>query len=541
MGRTQVILKGNTEGLDTKSDELNISPKASPSLDGVVISQNGSISTLPGREIVVPSNVSDGKLAGRPVKYQTVYMDDSGAQAVEVPILYADDGSTAQWFYGDYSTGALTSLGTVTANGDFVNATQFLADLIIASNAHIPKKSASLAAIGNLGGYPPNYTIDYVAGIDKTIFSRDPSNFTVPTMPGLVEAHVNSVWLGSRDFLGKSIPFASGTWTGSNTDVYRQYWLNNPGDNLGDYVQIKRWNDYLALFKQRGIYLLEGTHPSGVPGSRPFNPIKTPASVGLAGCQALDYVLNDILFADSSGYLQLLSAAILKETAQQKPVSEFIQSVLDDIPTDERKNIIIRSFPRKNQVWVAYNDGSSLATSGQNNCLAIWDYRLNNWTKASNILSIASMLVLNNQMYTGTYDGAIHKQYSGTTHGLETRIASYYFPWINPGTDFSIPSIDLTFTGATPGLLKVQVIFDTGIEQYYDIVFNANDEGVYDVSNWDEVYYSSGAGRPLIKKTIYPVGSGSKAQIRLYSSQEDFAWTFLEGVVNIDTMGNSEI
>ncbi len=203
--------------------------------------------------------------------------------------------------------------------------------------------------------------------------------------------------------------------------------------------------------------------------------------------------------------------------------------------------MIIRAWPAKNQVWVAYNDGSASAVAGKNNAIAIWDYRLNNWTKISNVIKAASILVHNNKLYTGTYDGAIHQQYSGTTHGLTERASSYYFPWINPGSDFNIASVDLTFAGATAGRLLFQTIFNNGTEQYSPIDFVANTAGVYDTSLWDNAYYSAGSGRTLIKKTINPSGYGSKCQLRLYSNQENFAWTFLEGVVNINTQGNSAI
>ncbi len=532
----KVPLNRNTGGLDLRSNEADQSLNSALDLDGVMLSQKGSILNFPGRA----EKITTG-LGGRPVKYQTIFLDDSVNPAKEVPILYVDNGTTAEWFKADFDLGTVTSLGTVTVGG-VVNAVQFKNDLIITSSAHVPQVSANLGALANLAGYPPNYGTPYNAAIDLTEWSDDPANFSVPTQPDKCEAHVNRTWIADRKLLMGSVLHKDSTWTSTATSVLRHWYANiNPSDGLGDFVQIKRWNDYLSIFKQKGIYLLEGTHPRGVTGNNPFNVIRTPATVGLAGPQALDRVLNDIVFLDNNGYAKLLSNTILKPDAIEADIGERVQPVFDKIPKDKLKDAWVRTFPRLNQVWFGF-ENSTGAVAGQKNAVAIWDYRVDNWTKAENIILPASLNVVNNKFYTGTYDGKIHQQISGNTHGLTQRYSKYVWSWIYAsGVRFGIPRIELWFSGVTAGKLLVEVTFQDRKGQYYPINFTAQDAALYDVSKFDESYFGSGTGRTLIKKTIFPSGSGFRAQIKLYSEQEGFAWEYVDGLAYLFPMGHQQV
>ena len=49
----------------------------------------------------------------------------------------------------------------------------------------------------------------------------------------------------------------------------------------------------------------------------------------------------------------------------------------------------------------------------------------------------------------------------------------------------------------------------------------------------------SGTGRNLIPKVVKPLGSGFKAQIKIFSSREDFAWTWFEGLAVCEAYGRT--
>lgn len=549
MAYFQIPLKDNFLGLIQKTLETSDSQplNSAVDLDGVAISTKGAVSLFPGRT----EKITTG-LGGRPVKYQTFYTDANNDQ---IPILYVDNGTTAEWFRADYDAGTVTSLGTVTANAKTVNCRQ-VRDLstgdrvlIMTSDVEVPKKSVNLGALANLGGWPPNYVVSYSASLDLSEISEDPNNFSVPTKPPLLESHKNKIWLADGIFEAHSETFAYELWTNNSTTIKRAGWIQiNPGDLLGDIIAIARWQDVLVTFKKRAIYLTFGSHSRALTGTTtdgdPFRVIRTPSPVGIAGPYAWDYLEDDIVFMDNLGEVRLLSQAILKDQGKQRPLSELVKAKFQAIPEADRKNVIIKVNSDRKHVWVGYHDGND--ANSNNNAVGLYDYQLKNWTFIHGVIKPASFLFLEDRgFYVGTYDGKIHKQYDGTTHGLTNptlRPAFYTLPWIShpKGNKFRIKALEMWFASIKAGKVMIEVTWQNRQGQYYDIIFtSAEAEGTakWDSATWDTDVWGSGSGRSFIKKVIKPRGSGFKAQIKIYSSQEDFAWTWAEGIAHCESFG----
>lgn len=520
-------------------------------LDGVTISQKGAVSLFPGREIIIADDDETPPLNSTDVKYQSYYTDEDNNQ---IPIIYTDDGEEGEWFYGDYAEGTATSLGTVTGGATvFCKQVRDLATgdrvLIFSSSTEVPKKSVNLDPLEDLDGYPANYATNFDADVDQSEISEDPSNFSVPENPPFLEVHKNKVWLADGILVMHSVTFKYESWQNNDDDgIKRAGWIQiNPGDQLGDIVAIVSWQNSLVVFKKRGIYLITGSHSRALSGNTPGDPFvvtKTPSPIGLAGPYAFDVKEDDITFLDNNGDLRSLVQSIFKETASQEPLSYVVQPKFRMIPESDRKKVVVKDNTDLKHIWVGFHDGTD--DDAKNNAVGIYDYRIGNWTFIHNVIKPQSLLYLEDKgFYTGTRDGEIHKQYTGTTHGLYTRPAFYTLPWFgaidakgNPtGERFRIKRLELDFASVKEGKLLCEVTWQNREGRYYDINFLDSHEGIWDDSDWDDALWGSGTGRDIIPKVVKPLGSGKLAQLKFYSSREDFAWTWVGGNAICESFG----
>lgn len=529
----------------TDSQPLN----SAVDLNGMAISTKGAVSLFPGKTEKVAAAVFNSDN----IRYQSYYVNSSN---VQIPIIYTDDGSNAAWWYGDYSAGTATSLGSVTAGG--ANAvvccrqTTDLATgnriLIFTSSHEVPKKSTNLGALATLGGYAGlNYTASYDATSDQSEISQAPSAFSVPTMPFGVEVHKNKTWLISDNLVQHSETFTFETWVNNATNIKRAGWIQiNPGDNLGPNVVGFRWQDVLIIGKKRGIYLIYGSHsrgltPSTVEGD-PFKVVRTPSPVGFAGPNAWDYLNDDVIFMDNLGNIRLLSQAILKDQASQDVLSFPVQPEFQKLPAEDRKKVYIRNNTDKKHIWIGYHNGDD--ADDLNNAVAIYDYRLKNWTFIHDVIKPSSMLFLEDSgFYVGNRTGSIDKQYSGTTHSLGAlRPAWYTLPWIKDpkGQRFRIKKLRMDFADVMEGKVLIEVTWQNRKGKYYEILFSETDAlstSEWDVDDWDSAIWGSGTGRDIIPKTIKPRGSGLLAQIKIYSSLDNFSYTWMGGLATCHRYG----
>ncbi len=164
-----------------------------------------------------------------------------------------------------------------------------------------------------------------------------------------------------------------------------------------------------------------------------------------------------------------------------------------------------------------------------NNKIQIFDYRQNNWTFIEDVIYAASLLYDDFNLFSASYTGEIRKQDTGFTHNLTRRNAKYVWPWIDRGGKYFIFTKGwTTFTNHTTGTVHIEIVNANKSGRIYKIFLDKPSTGVWGEKFNSELIWSSQEGRPLTEKRFKPIGSSKRKQIKIFSFEENFAWTLIE-------------
>ena len=181
-----------------------------------------------------------------------------------------------------------------------------------------------------------------------------------------------------------------------------------------------------------------------------------------------------------------------------------------------------------------------------NNRVSVLDYgkEAKPWMRATNIIKPASVLYSGRKFYTGTYDGAIHLQDDGNTHGSPhgtSRREGYFTTvWLDGKAPFNqkkVRELVIWLTAFSDGKMNIETSWDDRSGNIYPITLDATAETTWG-DNWTtELIWSSGVGRKLYKFRVRPSGHGRLFQVRFFGWEEAVQWTIVRGEVHWEIMG----
>ena len=178
--------------------------------------------------------------------------------------------------------------------------------------------------------------------------------------------------------------------------------------------------------------------------------------------------------------------------------------------------------------------------SQKNNMVQIYDYRIGNWTKATDIISAASLgyVIGDSVLLAGNYDATIDQEDSGATFGLSRRIAIVKFPWIESPNKrrFKVDDFPWWLTQFGTGDYIVRFVWEDGDEYYHTEAIVPPSSSNWDSATFDVSYWGGGGDNAQVQFSCNPIGSGRRLQVILYTYQENLAWIYLGGVLNCTEM-----
>lgn len=342
------LFQNNLLGLDQRTIERSQSARSCVDCDGVILSADGGISVIPGREITITGLTNPG-----------ILMEHISSAYIKTKLIYTDDGVNAtvyQWNEdGTYSS---INPGGGLVGGGYIDWINFQGVFFLVSSKFAPQKWTGSGTLSAVGGWPPTYSTE-----TPTTINPDLNGITPGAYPDLVTTHANRLWLGFRS--GSRVHYSGSlayeTWTNSATGITRAgaFDVWSAGDDDGALTGIFSWQSYLVVFKNRKTYLISGDSPLSVSGTSPFTIQPAVYPYGTLSPRSVSFIDNDLIFVDQNGYVRSLLATMTSAQQEAYNLSYKIQPELNKIPQRALKYVSLGHYVKRNSLWMTCHKGAS--------------------------------------------------------------------------------------------------------------------------------------------------------------------------------------
>ena len=244
---------------------------------------------------------------------------------------------------------------------------------------------------------------------------KDLSNNTITD--AVMAVYKGRVWVAKDATIFYSALGTYDNFTEENDAGY----INEFYTDTGSITALKPYKDYLAIYKNKNVYLLTGTSPDDF-AIVPF------ADKGALGAASVVNIENKQYFL-SNGIFALEQVGELNQIQLGSEISLKIRE--EFVKFKDLKYAIGLHYERRNQIWYFF------PYNGQDYLHTVWinDYVNKAWYKRVIPQNIVTACVYDNYIYTADKDGKIYKEDFGTTFNGQ----SIKFMWKSPFLSISSP------------------------------------------------------------------------------------------------------
>jgi len=269
--------------------------------------------------------------------------------------------------------------------------------------------------------------------------------------------------------------------------------VRNIYNDTSEITALGLYSSYMMIHKRHGSYILDGK------SSEPENWEINPYSNITCRSQQSFTVFNRLYFVysdDNMGIFPLTMQTIYGDKYVGAVVSEQINNLFQELRSWETDKIFIVRLPEKRQVcfYCPFTSGKG------SNIAVIYDFHTKTWLKREVPQHVSIVFEFNNEVYIGTNDGKVFREFYGQTFDGEPIVAYWKSPWFdfaNTGYYKSFKEFALFLVEEKTCNFKLRVrkdISDDYIErkissEIYDTDALVWDDGTPDNGNltyWDE-------------------------------------------------------
>jgi hypothetical protein len=398
----------NTAGLNLRQNEVQLDEREAEEVLNLHQTTRGGWTTANiGYKTVNPA----APLAGGtyPITGMTRYTTVSG-------LSYLVSACGGQWFTVLPATGVSASIGSGLSQGStFTSFVTFQGMLIGCNGVDAPQKWSGSGSVQPLAGWPPT-----IAGFS-------------PGKPSLATISANRL-VFSGDSQNPSVVYLSALENPENftpgigADAAGAI-LVSPGDGqritaLATLYLPVESTEILVIFKERSTFILTGNDADT------FQLQKVSDEFGAVSGQSVVRVGNDLLFLSEEGVTSLTTS-----TVQGNIVSSFLsERIIPQIRMLNRggwAGSFALHHRERQEVWWVVPDGSSI----RNQRVLVYHYGVSggSWSRRSGIEASCG-LMYQGECYTGTYNGRIQCQMSGSTYDGAAIPWTYRTPFYDFGS-----------------------------------------------------------------------------------------------------------
>jgi len=322
---------------------------------------------------------------------------------------------------------------------------------------------------------------DYLNGtliasdISKLIFLKNDEYFTVCDCnlkninndyicTNIIAVYKGRIWAAKDSALYFS---ALGKFNDFQTDDDAGY-INNFYTDADEILALKPYKDYLAIYKEKSVYLLSGSNPDDF-AIIPFADKGTYSNECVVNVNNKQYFMSDGIYP--------LEVGTLNQIMIGEDITHKIKSEFKNFDKNRLNEVLVLHYEFKNQIWyfIPYSNDKYFHT--------IWinDYVNKAWFKRVVPQDITTACIYDNKILTADKNGKIYMEDYGTTFDGEPVEFMWKSPFLSLGNPSVRKSIDefyfiLDETYENNFTFSVYKNFDSenkdDIEQIYSTNFN---------------------------------------------------------------------
>ncbi|MBR1908468.1 hypothetical protein IJ818_05995 [bacterium] len=309
----------------------------------------------------------------------------------------------------------------------------------------------------------------------KLIFLKNDENFTVSdcnlkdlndeyVCTNILTVYKGRIWAAKESTLYFS---ALGRFDDFQTENDAGY-ISNFYTDADEILALKPYKDYLAIYKEKSVYLLSGSNPDDF-AIIPFADKGTYSNECIVNVNNKQYFMTDGIYP--------LEVGTLNQIMIGEDITHKIKSEFEKFDKSRLNEIFVLHYEFKNQIWyfIPYLNDTYFHT--------IWinDYVNKAWFKRVVPQDITAACVFNNKIMTADKDGKVYIEDYGTTFDGEPIDFMWKSPFLSLGNPSVRKSIDefyfiLDETYENNFTFSVYKNFDSenkdDIEQIYSTNFN---------------------------------------------------------------------
>lgn len=361
-------------------------------------------------------------------------------------------------------------------------------------------------------------------GINSPVFYEEGVGASLlagtPPVGQAMEVHKARIFIGSGSTLHYCALGNHNDWTTQDEAGY----ISNFHNDSSKIIALKNYGEYLAIYKEQGIYFLSGATPSEF--------VITPvADKGIKSTWCTATVNNNQYFFTGEAILPIKFNE-LGQIRLSEEISTKIKPVFAELDASRFHNAFCVDYEKKNQIWFYLPTENS---SDLDICY-IYDYLHGAWYKRVGI-PVISGTVINGVIYTGTSDGRILKEDFGDNFDGNCIEAWWYSPWFSFGKS-GIPKEISSFNIWIYQNQNYPIEFLYS-KDYDTLNYEQNTVNVYDgnflIWNTGELDEDIWVSQRPVKKKIQIDGQFEALQIGFKNIQKDQPFTVVGYSFEVDT------
>ena len=269
---------------------------------------------------------------------------------------------------------------------------------------------------------------------DKMFFIKNNENYDIidcdiknsageTVYSDIISVYKGRIWVGS----GSSIYFSAlGSYTDFSAEGDAGY-INDFYTDTDEIVALKPFKDYLAIYKEKSVYLLSGSSSSDF-AITPFANKGAYAQNGIISANNRQYFFSSGIFT--------LEVGELNQIMLGNEITEKIKQEFSNFDKSRFSEVIAINYENKNQIWffIPYKNSEYLNT--------IWINDIQNkaWYKRILPQNITTSTILKDYIITADSNGNIYKENIGNSFNGK----AIDFMWKSPFLSIGNPTIRKT-------------------------------------------------------------------------------------------------
>lgn len=303
---------------------------------------------------------------------------------------------------------------------------------ILGTRQHVPSGTSSFnrdkeVAVASVSG--ARYYLTHLSECNAVLINTDeerPDNWVDKTIRGsAIQFYAGRLWIGGSDGL-----YYSGLGSYNKWDVYE----NNAGEIAevyNDTSEIKAlglYSDYMLIHKEFNTYLLTMTGDSSTISVKPYSNVSCDSQQSWIVSNTKYFVYS----RENMDIFPLTQRTIYSDRYLGDAISNKVRNVFQNLRDADLEKIFCVSLPRKR--WMLFympmvdQLGSSYAL--------IYDFQCKAFIVRKVPQEVTIAFNYMNEVYIGTQDGLVLKEFTGTSFNGEPIVSYYKSPWFDWAGDY---------------------------------------------------------------------------------------------------------